>query len=88
MGQNGERQVAMRSQPPIASKNVSRPATLQMAHVPVELKSVLSWVHYPPKLRVGLLYSPLTGAACGSYFAGTVVNKCNRDVATTILDTG
>jgi len=42
--------VAMRGQPPIASEseNVSRPATLQMARVPVEL----------PKSRVGFCIPP------------------------------
>ena len=74
MGQNGERQVAMRSQPPIARKNVRGPAPLQTAPVPVELESVLSWVPYPPKLRVGLLYFLLTRAAFASHSWDTAVS--------------
>jgi hypothetical protein len=49
----------MRSQPPIASENVRRPATLRVARVVVEL-DCSSWVPYPPKLRIGLLFSALT----------------------------
>ena len=65
MGQNGERQVAMRSQPPIASKNVSRPATLQLARVPVEFEIDSQFGALPAEVAGGLLYSPTPSTVRG-----------------------